>query len=60
MWQTKKTIMQAMPSHTVGLEMVAKNPARIAAKIRAKQQAAIKDARKPDAVRHWFGDLGGV
>jgi hypothetical protein len=37
-----------------------KHPARIAAKIRAKQQAAIKDARKPDAVRHWFGDLGGV
>ena len=37
-----------------------KHPARIAAKIRAKQQAAIKESRKPDAVRHWFGDLRGI
>jgi hypothetical protein len=37
-----------------------KHPARIAAKIRAKQQAAIREARKPDAVRHSFGDLTGI
>jgi hypothetical protein len=37
-----------------------KHPALIAAKIRAKQQAAIKEARKPGAVRTWFGDLRGI
>jgi hypothetical protein len=37
-----------------------KHPARLAAKSRAKRQAAIKEARKAGAVRHWFGSLTGV
>lgn len=36
------------------------HPARLVAQSRAKRQAAIKEARKPGAVRHWFGNLTGV
>src|SRR5277367_1549421 len=34
-----------------------KHPARIAAKSRAKRQAAIKESRKAGTIRHWFGSL---
>jgi hypothetical protein len=37
-----------------------RHPARLAAKSRAKRQAAIKEARKPGATRHWFGNLRGI
>jgi hypothetical protein len=36
------------------------HPARLAAQSRAKRQAAVKEMRKPDAVRHWFGNLSGI
>ena len=37
-----------------------KHPARLVAKCRAKRQAAIKEARKPGAARHSFGNLTGI
>jgi len=37
-----------------------RHPARLAAKSRAKRQAAIREARKPGAVRHWSADLAGI
>lgn len=37
-----------------------KHPAQLAARSRAKRQAAIKEARKLGATRHWFGNLTGI